>query len=63
MTFKDSCGRWPPRARPSELLILDALGDLDIHRQSNETMEWHQCRLLEALKSPIDFSVVWAPSG
>ena len=57
--------------RPSETVILDALRDLDIRRQSNETLKWYQWtavlayqrRILEALKVPIDRGFVWDPSS
>ncbi len=57
--------------RPSETVILDALRDLDIRRQSNESLLWYQWtavlpyqrRLLDALGVPIDRGFIWDPSG
>ena len=57
--------------RPSETVILEALRDLDVRRQSNDTLTWYQWvavlpyqrRLLDALEVPIDRGFVWDPSG
>ena len=57
--------------RPSETVILDALRDLDIRLQSNETLTWYQwtavlpyqLRILEALGVTVDRGFVWEPSG
>ncbi len=56
----------------SETVILDALRDLDIRRQSNESLLWYQWTavlpyqrrlLLDALGVPIDRGFIWDPSG
>jgi hypothetical protein len=57
--------------RPSETVILEAFRDLDLRRQSDDTLTWYQWtvmlpyqrRLLEALGIPIDRGLVWDPSG
>ena len=57
--------------RPSETVILDALRDLDIRLQSNETLTWYQWtavlpyqrRILEALGVAVDRRFVWEPFG
>jgi len=57
--------------RPSETVILEAFRDLDLRRQSDETLTWYewtavlpyQRRLLETLGIPIDRGLVWDPSG
>ncbi len=57
--------------KPSETVILDALGRLDIKRKWDGTTPWYQWsavlpyqrRILEALDIPIDRGFVWDPSG
>jgi len=57
--------------RPSETVILEALHDLDIQRQSSECLWWYrwtavlpyQRRLLDALGVPIDQGLIWDSSG